>query len=386
MLRKATPEKPTKPEKPYAEFPLTAHPNGQWCKKIKGTLHYFGPWSDPEAARDRYLDEKDELFAGREPERIEGLTVKGLMSHFLDTKQLLVDAGEIEQRSLDDYHATCKKIGASLGLSRVVDTLSPRDFQKLRSDLGKGKKKRLGSKTLQGELTRARVLFRYAVENGYVEKPLLYREALKSPNRANIRREAAEAGPRMFEAAELRALIAAAPVQLKAMIYLALNCGFGNMDCSRLTFDKIDLDKGWHYYGRSKTGIERRAPLWAETVSTIREAMAERPEANPGQEEYVFLTRTGQNWAANGSALSAEFRKLAKTVGVYRRGSKVFYSLRRSHETIGAATGQQVAVDFLMGHSRPDMASVYRQRVFDSKLREVTDFIRGWLLGEIELS
>jgi hypothetical protein len=32
------------------------------------------------------------------------------------------------------------------------------------------------------------------------------------------------------------------------------------------------------------------------------------------------------------------------------------------------------------------MASVYRQKVFDSKLREVTDFIRGWLLGEIELS
>ena len=114
--------------------------------------------------------------------------------------------------------------------------------------------------------------------------------------------------------------------------------------------------------------------------------LATRPEPKPGEENYVFLTRCGQNWAANGSALSAEFRKLAQEVGIYKPGCKVFYSLRRSHETIGAATGQQVAVDFLMGHSRPDMASVYRQRVFDSKLREVTDFIRGWLLGEIELS
>jgi hypothetical protein len=24
------------PPKPYPEFPLTAHPNGQWCKKIRG--------------------------------------------------------------------------------------------------------------------------------------------------------------------------------------------------------------------------------------------------------------------------------------------------------------------------------------------------------------
>jgi integrase len=189
----------------------------------------------------------------------------------------------------------------------------------------------------------------------------------------------------MFEATEIRALLAAAPVQLKAMTYLALNCGFGNADCSRLTFDKIDLDKGWHNYGRSKTGIERRAPLWIETVAAVRAAIAERPAPAQGQEDYVFLTRCGQNWDANGSALSAEFRKLAVKVGIYKVDCKVFYSLRRTHETIGAATGQQVAVDYLMGHSRADMASTYRQRVFDSKLREVTDFIRGWLLGEITL-
>jgi hypothetical protein len=36
------------PRKPYPTFPLTAHPNGQWCKKIRGKVHFFGVWGDPE--------------------------------------------------------------------------------------------------------------------------------------------------------------------------------------------------------------------------------------------------------------------------------------------------------------------------------------------------
>jgi hypothetical protein len=37
------PAKTVKPAKPCPDFPLTAHPAGLWCKKIRGQLHYFGP-------------------------------------------------------------------------------------------------------------------------------------------------------------------------------------------------------------------------------------------------------------------------------------------------------------------------------------------------------
>ncbi len=57
----------TTPAKPYPEFPLWAHQNGQWCRKIRGKAHYFGLWESPELALQRYLDEIDDIQAGRNP-------------------------------------------------------------------------------------------------------------------------------------------------------------------------------------------------------------------------------------------------------------------------------------------------------------------------------
>ena len=37
------------------KFPLTRHPTGQYCKKIRGKMFYFG--SDKKEALQRYLDQ-----------------------------------------------------------------------------------------------------------------------------------------------------------------------------------------------------------------------------------------------------------------------------------------------------------------------------------------
>ncbi len=72
MLTLATPKTgQIKPETSHPDFPRTPHPNGQWCKKIRGHLHHLGPWGDWQAALNDYLDKKDDLYAGRKP-RVNG--------------------------------------------------------------------------------------------------------------------------------------------------------------------------------------------------------------------------------------------------------------------------------------------------------------------------
>src|SRR5260370_1434388 len=96
--------KPAKPNKPYPEFPLTAHPAGYWCKKIRGKIHYFGPWADPDAALTKYLEQKDALHAGRTPRPDpEALTVKELANAFLNAKKATMNTGELSPRTWAEY-------------------------------------------------------------------------------------------------------------------------------------------------------------------------------------------------------------------------------------------------------------------------------------------
>ena len=63
-------------------------------------------------------------------------------------------------------------------------------------------------------------------------------------------------------------------------------------------------------------------------------------------------------------------------------GATRFTRLRHTFETIGGESRDQVAVDAIMGHSRDDMASVYRERIGDDRLRAVAEHVRQWLWGK----
>src|SRR5947209_2901132 len=127
-------DKPAKPTKPYPEFPLFAHAAGVWAKKIRGKLHYFGPWADPDGALNKYLEQKDDLHAGRKPRADpEALTIKEMVNQFLNAKSALADEGRLARLTWNDYKTACDEIIAAFGKTRLVTDLRADDFAGLRA-------------------------------------------------------------------------------------------------------------------------------------------------------------------------------------------------------------------------------------------------------------
>jgi len=374
-----------KPERPEGDTTLFWHQSGRWAKKIRGGLCYFGRGTYDEAL-DLYNQQKDALHSGRLPrdDEPEGLTVYLLCANFLTTKTLMVKTGDLAQRSLDDYAATCKLVIKALGRNRLVSDLGPADFEKLRKRMSKT----WGPVRLGNEINRVRVIFSYGFKNGHLPRPMVFGEGFRRPSAKTLRKHRHAQGAKKFDAVELRRMLGyppsppAAGQPMRAMILLGINCGFGNSDIATLPIAALDLHGGWVNYPRPKTGVERRCPLWPETVAALREWLAERPTPkDPAQAGVVFITKYGGKWDIENRALSNETRKLLDKLDIH--GHRNFYCLRHTFQTVGDESKDFIAVRRIMGHIIPgDIAEEYRQGESDERLKSVTDHVRGWLLME----
>ena len=366
-------------------FPLTPHRgSGQWCKKIRGRIFYFGAIADRDAALRRYLSEKDDLTAGRKPRpkvtENQGITLLELCNKFLTFKQGLVDSAELSRKTFRDYHDTCQLFLSVAGKDRRVDDLDAMDFQAMRAKIARG----IGPVHLSNRIRVIRIALKFAYDSALIDRPVRYGQAFNMPRKQILRAARQELGSRMLEADQIRHMLGVTDPLMRAMILLGVNCGFGGGDLGQLPQRVLDLDGGWVEWPRPKTSIERRCPLWPETVNALRKAIKMRVTTKDKElDKLVFLTHTGACWYKDTKAnpLSAEFRKLLNKTGLYRRGLG-FYSLRRTFETIAGSTGDQIATDLIMGHADASMAAVYRQRVDDERLLKVSNHVHDWLFLE----
>jgi integrase len=247
-----------------------------------------------------------------------------------------------------------------------------------------------GPVRLADEIQKVRGVFRYAYDANLIDKPVRFGPGFTKPSQQAMRLNRAKQGPKMFEAEQIRALLKASPVQLKAMILLGVNCGFGNGDLTHLPLSALDLKAGWVTYPRPKTGIPRRCPLWPETVAAVAQAIGSRPKPFDKEDAgLAFLTPLGRRWTTavvtdttvwHNDALTREFRRLLEQLKLYRPGLG-FYALRHTFETVAGDSKDQVAVNAIMGHAPAvgDMSAVYRERISDDRLRAVVDHVHGWL-------
>jgi len=411
------------PAKPYPDFPLFAHQTGRWAKKVRGQLRFYGRWGHSVAGQIVPVDDVSGSAAeakiefdrcwpyhrlGKEPPVIQdGLTVRSLVNRFLKYKKTRLKSGELSAQCFDDYFRICVTLVKKLGKQTIVETLTPDDFEKLRKRF---RKSVTSPVTLKNKINRARSVFKFAFDQRFIDRPVSFGKSFDRPPERQLRKARNEAGKNVYSRDEVLKILDAlegkpvavgdkteavklpSPNITKAWVLLGLNGGFGNTDVAQLRLSAINLETGWIDFARPKTEINRRIPLWPETVEALRKAIAERPKpASAENEDLCFLTsrgtqfvrvQPGKNNTKRFVVINGVLRKFGQVLSVLDVGQRKrigFYTLRHNFETIGGGAKDQVALDFLMGHADQSMAAQYREGIDDQRLRDVVNYVRAWL-------
>ena len=400
--------KQTKPKKPYPSFPLTAHNNGQWCKKIRGKIHFFGVWEDPQIALNSYLRIAEDLHAGRQPSASslssDDLTVKNVCNQYLTAQLEKAETNQIQPGTFEKCRKVVESFAKTVGSTRAVSDITPGDFQQFRNRLLRkgptGKGKGLGVYALSRSITIVRSMFKYAYDMDIIDRPIKYGSGFDKPSFSQKRKsrqaEELKNGKRLFEPVEILAMLDTVKAPLRAMILLGINGGFGNTDCACLPIVAICWDRKVIEFDRPKTGIERVVSLWPETIDALRETLEKRPKpADRKAEKLVFLTAFGRPWVRDNlhqsddtnlekvvpiDAIQQEFNKLIRKLGFKRKGLG-FYALRHTFRTWADETKDQHAIHRIMGHTIPGMSGIYVEEISLDRLRAVTEYVHGKLFS-----
>lgn len=379
--------KADKPAKPYDDFPLFPHATKRWAKKIKGKIHYFGSWADgPEKALQRFLDEREDLYAGRIPRSRRGreLSLADLCNRFLDSKNDQVKAGELKRHTWDRYEVIARHLVEFFGRNRLAADLEPEDWVRFKKHL---MEVRSGA-GLHSALVTVRSVFKWGFESRLLKTPMVFGPDFRVKKNGN-----GAVRPDSFTAAEILAMLdegvqeTKTPGQWRAMILLGVNAAFGPSDLGELPRDAVDLEKGWITFPRTKNGTPRRARLWPETLAAIREYLDHhRPEPKPGYEDRLFLHPSGQPWWESDETglrnrIRGVFATIVKRCGI-DKPKTAFYGLRRSFRTAADSCFDVSAINVVMGHQGESIGERhYLTGVSDQRLERVAETVRVWLVG-----
>jgi integrase len=387
-----TKPKGPKPRKPWAGFPLFAHAGGTWAKKIDGKHRHFGPWAKPRDALKAYNEFMGAARLDVRPLRPKpgGGTIEDVADAYLTRQHDKARAGEIRLRSYRDCEGSVMSFVETVGADRPADSIRAEDFAAHARALSA-----LGSYAYNRNVAIVRGMFKWAYGSELIEQPARYGESFSIRQESAKRRERRESelehGKRLFAEDEIALLLSASMLPLNAMILLGINCAFGNTDVARLAWADVDLKRGWYEAPREKTMIERRAPLWPETVKALRDMRNHRPKAkDPADERLVFLTHFGVPFVREHGeekdgviqrvgvvdSVALLFGRLLESLQLKRRG-RSFYALRATFRTWAVEADKEIAAQRIMGHAIAGVTSAYVRRVSDEDLLAVSNHVRA---------
>jgi integrase len=344
------------------KFPLTLHSTGQYCKKIKGKMYYFG--SDKTVALQRYLDQATYLHGcqnnlQQQKQTGDNMTLKQLCDMYLNYQYSKLQANDLTPRHHNDQIDSLNKLMAFLGQNRRIKSISTLDLQNYKRKL----QRHYGSVCrLNLHISIMKAMFHWARKNDVLNKNIPNIDAI---SRGKIIHKEKDT----FSSEQINRLLSCADVKMRAMIWLGLNCGFGCTDCAELKWADLDIVNARVTLPRKKTGISRDLPLWPETIESLGKL--------PRTGKLVFYTSRGNPYIqtllktdGNGNGkytilniITPLFTRLIKRAGLNVPKGTGFYTLRRTAATIAARSGDPFAVQRLLGHADLQMATRYVQDV-----------------------
>jgi integrase len=352
------------------KFPLTLHTTGQYSKKIKGKMYYFG--SDKKEALQRYLDQATYLHRCQnnlqQKPTGDNMTLKQLCDMYLNYQYSKVQANDLTARHHNDQIGSLNKLMTFLGSSRKIKNISTLDFQNYKRKLQKS----YGSVCrLNLHISIMKALFHWARKNDILDH---------IPNIDAISRGKIIHTERFtFDSKQVSQLLSVADVKMRAMIWLGLNCGFGCTDCAELKWSNLDIVNARVRLPRRKTGILRDLPLWPETVEALQKIhktgklVFYTSRGNPYIQTLLKTDGNGNGKYTILNTITTKFSMLIKKSGFDVPKGTGFYALRRTAATIAARSGDPFAVQRLLGHADLQMATRYVQDVSQQMDRVVNN-------------
>lgn len=377
MPRKPPNRKKYPTAKPFKGFPLTPRSDGRFTKMIRGVPQYYGKHGDWQAALDEYHATAPAVTHGRIVPSAPNptVTVRQIANRYLQEREADVTHGTLQAKSWEDYRSTLNRFVKFIGASTPARELGPEHFTRFAAHL----RKTLGAYAFNRSRALILAWLRHAAAAEWVKPAINVGVGFKPVPAGKMR---GDRKVRLFEPAQIKRLLKLAGPQMRTMILLGLNGGFGSTDCARLTREHIDLNMGVIRYRRNKTNIARTVPLWPETLKALRKVLALRPD-----DALVFRTKAGSPWVRtrrskrNGrnvtvDAIPQRFGKIMDDAKIDMPGVG-FYALRHTFATYANEVRDSDARRHIMGRRLPDLDDVYIEYLFLPRLKVLTDHVRS---------
>jgi hypothetical protein len=333
-----------------------------WYKRVAKTPRWIVSVRECPSGEeaDRFFERHFQKLASAPPPRSDALAVRHAANLFVETKE----QSGLHQGTVRDYDDTMLRLIRCVGGERTLDALGADDARLFVADM----MSKLGPDRRQKHLINLRGFVRWCGRQGISigwtldDLPLIRKKVM--------RREKSQRRKRPWTVAEVRRLLRHGSDRMRAAMLLALNAAMGPEEIVQLT--GADVRGGVIDKPRAKTGVERFAPLWNETLAAL--AAVPRPK-NGGGGGWLFPSRRrgGAGGHVKPAVLIRRFRALCDRAGVRPDG---LYNFRRTFRTIADEFGDQRAAARVMGRELPDIDTVYVLTVKRDRIERMLDHVR----------